>query len=110
MRISQTWINERRFENKPVLNVAAAVTIGPIIFGAVGDATRMEYTVIGDAVNLAAKLEKHAKVEAVRALCTASAYKTALQQGYRPPAERKRLNHRTIAGVAEPQDIVILAQ
>ena len=110
MSAAQIWITERQLENKPILNVAAAVTVGPIIFGAVGDATRMEYTVIGDAVNLAAKLEKHAKVEAVRALCTASAYETALRQGYRPPAERKKLNRRTIEGVAELQDIIILAE
>ncbi len=110
MSAAQIWITERQLENKPILNVAAAVTIGPIIFGAVGDATRMEYTVIGDAVNLAAKLEKHAKVETVRALCTALAYETALRQGYRPPAERKKLNRRTIEGVAELQDIVILAE
>ena len=56
------------------------------------------------------KLEKHAKVEAVRALCTASAFETALRQGYRPPAERKKLNRRIIEGVAEPQNIVILAE
>jgi adenylate cyclase len=110
MRAAETWITKLQLENKPVLNVAAAVTSGPIIFGAVGDATRMEYTVIGDAVNLAAKLEKHAKVEAVRALCTASVYETALQQGYRPPADRRKLNRQTIEGVAKLQDIVILAE
>jgi hypothetical protein len=96
-------------ENKPVLNVDAAVATGPVIFGAVGDETRMEYTVIGDAVNLSAKLEKHTKAEGVRALCTAKAFDTALRQGYQPQKQRKRLKNRKIEGVAEPLDIVVLA-
>jgi adenylate cyclase len=70
----------------------------------------MEYTVIGDAVNLAAKLEKHTKSEKVRALCTASAYETACQQGYRPPVEHQKLENRNIEGVSQPRDIVIMAR
>ena len=110
MKAAESWAAELQLANKPILNIAAAVTSGQIIFGAVGDATRMEYTVIGDAVNLAAKLEKHTKVEAVRALCTASVYETARQQGYRPAAERIFLRQRNIAGVDKPQDIVVIAK
>jgi adenylate cyclase len=40
------------------------------VVGAVGDDSRLEYTVIADAVSLSAKLEKHTKKENVRALCT----------------------------------------
>ncbi len=96
-------------DKKPLLKIGAAVTTGRIIFGAVGDASRMEYTVIGEAVNLAAKLEKHTKTEGVQALCTASAYETARKQGYRMPTGPKILENRNIEGVSQPQDIVILA-
>ena len=49
---------------------------------------------IGDPVNLAAKLEKHTKAERVRALCTAAAYQLALSQGYRPRAPPSRAARR----------------
>ena len=107
---AESWAQELQRGHKPVLNIGAAVTTGSIVFGAVGDATRMEYTVIGDAVNLAAKLEKHTKVESVRALCTAAAWETALLQGYRPTAEPEKRYRRTIEAVDTPQDIVVLAQ
>jgi len=110
MTAADIWSADLQAENKPPLKIGAAVTSGQIIFGAVGDATRLEYTVIGDAVNLAAKLEKHTKSEGVRALCSASAFEIALRQGYRPPDERKKLLDRTIAGVEKPVDIVVLAQ
>ena len=110
MTAADSWAAELQAAKRPVLKIGAAVSTGQIIFGAVGDATRMEYTVIGDAVNLAAKLEKHTKSEGVKALCTASAFKTALEQGYRPPKDRNKLPDRTVEGVEKPMDLVVLAQ
>jgi adenylate cyclase len=110
MAAAGNWSADLQARHQPLLKIGAAVTTGRVIFGAVGDTSRMEYTVIGDAVNLAAKLEKHTKSEKVRALCTASAYETARQQGYRPPVGHQKLENRNIEGVSQPRDIVIMAR
>jgi adenylate cyclase len=110
MAAADSWSAELQAAGKPPLKIGAAIATGNVVFGAVGDATRMEYTVIGDAVNLAAKLEKHTKSEGVRALCTASAYETALQQGYRPLEDHNKLLDRTVEGVDKPIDLVVLAE
>ena len=108
MAVTGVWQTECQALEKPVPCVGAAVTTGRIIFGAVGDATRLEYTVIGDAVNLSAKLEKHTKKEGVRALCTVDVHQKAISQGYQPPGKRTKLTHRNVEGVAEPLDIMII--
>ena len=109
MAVTQIWQAECLAHEKPVPCVGAAVTTGRIIFGAVGDATRLEYTVIGDAVNLSAKLEKHTKKEGVRALCTVKAHQKAISQGYQPPGKRTKLTNRRVEGVAEPLDIMVMS-
>ena len=65
-----------------------AVSAGPIVFGAVGDADRLEVTVIGATVNLSAKLEKANKTLGTEAVVTQAAFDLATQQDYvplRPP-------------------------
>jgi adenylate cyclase len=103
------WQAESRQQGKFAFRIGASVATGPIIFGAVGDPNRLEYTVIGEAVNVAAKLEKHNKKENVRALCTAQAFDEATRQGYRPPGTVRRLTQREVAGIGSTMDIVVIA-
>jgi adenylate cyclase len=94
----------------PGLDVGVACASGEVLFGAVGDCDRLEYTVIGNAVNLAAKLEKHTKAEEVRSLASAETWHLAIAQGYEAPAIRRLLAAREVAGVSEPLDLVVLAE
>ena len=103
------WNEERVAADLPPVPVNAAVATGELIFGAVGDNQRLEYTVIGEPVNLAAKLEKHAKTERVRALVTDAAYQTALRQGYEPKSAHELRRARDVAGVDDPVDLVVVA-
>jgi adenylate cyclase len=55
-------LNERRGrEGKEPIAVGIGVSAGEAVAGTVGTEDRMEYTVIGDSVNLAARLEANAK-------------------------------------------------
>lgn len=102
------WISEKKTQGIQILGFGAAVATGTILFGCVGDESRLEFTVIGDAVNLAAKLEKHTKIENASAIATADAVAIAQLQGYVPsrgPGIRKRAD---IAGVIGPVDIEIV--
>ena len=106
---ADVWRQERTADGKATPAVGVGVAAGPILFGAVGTEARLEYTVIGDAVNLAAKLEKQCKVERATALASADAFATAQAQGYQPPAPRMLLPARHVSGVEQTLDLVVLA-
>lgn len=107
MAEARQWSDQRVAQGLPPVNVGAAVAAGSLLIGAVGDATRLEYTVIGDAVNLAAKLEKQTKVEKVRALTDAATYTLARQQGFSVDKELRQA--RIVGGVEHPLDLAVLA-
>ena len=94
--------------NGGALEVNGAAVAGPVVFATLGNADRLEYTVIGEAVNLAAKLEKHNKVEGTRALVPAATFEAALAAGYRPSSAVERRVARRIIGAPEPLDLVAL--
>jgi adenylate cyclase len=109
MQGADDWNAGRKAAGEPELRVGAAVASGRLIFGAVGDESRLEYTVIGDAVNLAAKLEKATKDQKVRAHTTLETYRTAIAQGYSPPDTKDQRAAQAVDGVAAPVDLVVLA-
>ncbi|MHB9835550.1 adenylate/guanylate cyclase domain-containing protein [Paraburkholderia terrae] len=88
-------------------DVGAGIASGPVLFGIVGDGKRLEYTVIGDAVNLAAKLEKHNKVERTRATAPHATYAHAVSQGY--AVSRPTRSARSVVGVTGEVDLVVWA-
>ena len=51
-RLNRKWAGE----GKPVLAVGMGINTGDVIMGNLGASSRMNYTVVGDAVNLAARL------------------------------------------------------
>ncbi len=90
----------------PPVRIGAAVAVGPLLYGVVGHESRLEFTVIGDVVNLAAKLEKHTKTAGVRALVTAEGLDLALTQGFRTHLNPGRREADSVAGVLAPIDLV----
>ena len=63
---------------------------------------------IGDAVNLAAKLEKATKDQKVLAHPTRETYGTALVQGHTPLDTMHQRADQAVDGVAAPMDLVVL--
>jgi adenylate cyclase len=90
------------------LGIGAGLASGKVIFGVIGDENRLEYTVIGEAANLAAKLEKHNKIITSRALTTQETYNLAIKQGY-IGSDKKILQHALVDGVSQQLDLVVIS-
>lgn len=101
------WRARRRRAGMAAPDVGAGVAAGNVVFGIVGDSRRLEYTVIGGPVNLAAKLEKHNKARGTRALATRDTYESARRQGY--DAAKPLCLSPQVDGVAGSMHLAVLA-
>jgi len=110
MERAAAWRQNQSDSSLPALSVNGALAAGRVVVGAVGSQSRLEYTVIGDAVNLSAKIEKHNKRQGSRALAHKPAYDEAIRQGYQPGREHRVLNDVAIVGVNDVIDLVVIAE
>lgn len=58
-----TWNGEREAAGKPPVAIGIGLHYGPVVVGNIGDTRRLEFAVLGDTVNVAARLEAMTRTE-----------------------------------------------
>src|SRR5207249_4546640 len=79
IQLNRRW----QAQQQPMIRMRVGIYTGPVVAATVGSAERLEYTVLGDTVNIASRLESHAKetfaVEASESPCRILIGETTLQ-------------------------------
>ncbi len=102
------WARRRAAGGVPAPGVGIGVDSGTVTCGPIGEAHRLEYAVIGDAVNRSAKLQNHTKAEQVRALTTSQTLTRATAQGYVPKRPPRVVPARAVAGIDGAVELVVV--
>ena len=105
------WQSQRQAQGLPAPGVGIGVDSGTVTCGVIGDEGRLEYAIIGNPVNRAAKLQNHTKLASVRGLASEACFQRACEQGYAPPGGAHRvLPDCRVAGVTDPMALVVLGE
>src|SRR5690606_1370445 len=90
------------------VDIGFAVVFGRVLFGTVGNDGRLEYTVIGEPVNLAAKLEKHNKIACTCVVTDAATLARAEAEGFAAATAFRLVPGVAVEGVAGPVDLAVM--
>lgn len=101
------WEAQAKELGFPPLAINGAAVAGRVVAATLGSDARLEFTVIGAAANLAAKLEKHNKETGTAALTTEETVAEARRSGYM--LDGRSLGLQEIPGVAHKVALVAVA-
>ena len=92
---------ERRAAGDPEIHFGLALHLGDVSYGNIGAPTRLDFTVIGPAVNHAARIEK-VGVELGRLVVTSASFAAAAKE------DLESIGRHSLRGVSEPQEVFAL--
>lgn len=93
----EDWNRERRAHGRMTINIGIGLNTDTVVAGNIGSSKRMDYTIIGDGVNLAARLESACKQYGARILVSEFTVKK-LQGTYR----KREIDRVVVKGKSEP--------
>lgn len=105
------WQSQRQAQHVPVPGVGIGIDSGTVTCGVIGGEGRLEYAIIGNPVNRAAKLQQHTKSLLVSGLASRDCYRRALEQGYAAHGHAHHMrNGCHVGGVVELMDLLVLGE
>ncbi len=101
------WNRGRRMRGLPPVRISVGAHVGPVLMGAIGSRNRLEYSAVGDTVNVASRLEQLSRSH--DALVVTSA-ETLLAAGLEEAdaARFRAIGPVSVPGRAQPVEVCIL--
>ncbi len=110
VHVVDRWNVERKRQGEPEIQVGIGVHYGSVVLGDIG-ANRLEFAVIGDAVNVAAKLEALTREYSARAVLSDEVCAKLTEEGQNLPDLMRgfaKRENQVVRGVEKPMDVWVL--
>lgn len=111
VRSVEAWNRGRRTRGLPSVRIAIGVHVGPVLMGAIGSPNRLEYSAVGDTVNVASRLEHLARAHDASIVASAETLAAAVNSGGFAVADSKRfrpVGAVQVHGRSEPVEVFVM--
>jgi adenylate cyclase len=107
VEVFKRWNAERQARRQVPLEIGIGIEAGTVSIGIVGEGSRLQYTVIGTAVNYASKFQAHTRKDNVCGIASYKIYELAVHQGYAPVGPVVVQHEQRVRGVGGQIDLVV---